>query len=266
MSAEWCDRCDGCGWYEGDDDLNTTCAECRGTGIVNADSGVPSSVVLAVDSSRSSPDAPAAAVALPLTPPPQDGTPDTPIEPRDEKVAAVERHVDAVCEKLRDWSRHMAARFNGAVYLVGSTLHHPTPRDTDIRIVIADHEFAARYDMPMAEIPAEKQRERNGVTRTQAVPFDAGITQRWVDDMAKLTAAVSIRLTHNADVKVWPDSYWREPYPTPITLAAPSRRWFLYNRHNPKPPAIVEFEAQEAAASSSPPESPLFNPITTEAP
>lgn len=29
-----CDRCDGCGWYEGGKTLQTTCEECNGTGIV----------------------------------------------------------------------------------------------------------------------------------------------------------------------------------------------------------------------------------------
>jgi hypothetical protein len=156
-----------------------------------------------------------------------------------EMAGVIEQRVERVVERLTDWARHMAARFNGPVYLVGSTLHNPTPRDIDIRIVIADHEFAARYDMPMVEIPEEKRRERDGVTRTKAVPFDEGVTQRWVDDVSKLVAAVSVRLNYNADVKVWPDSYWRQPYPEPLTLAAPSPRWFVYNRHLPDPAALT---------------------------
>lgn len=29
---QWCDRCDGCGWYEGGKTLQTTCHECGGAG------------------------------------------------------------------------------------------------------------------------------------------------------------------------------------------------------------------------------------------
>lgn len=34
---EWCDRCDGCGWYEGGKTLQTTCEKCRGTGRVRVE-------------------------------------------------------------------------------------------------------------------------------------------------------------------------------------------------------------------------------------
>lgn len=164
------------------------------------------------------------------------------------EVEIIERRVDRTVEALTDWARHMAARFNGAVYLLGSVLHHPSPRDIDIRIIIADHEFAARYGMPMAEIPAEKQVEHRGVTRTQAVPFDEGVSQRWVDDIAKLGAAVSHRLTYNADVKVWPDSYWRaDVYPSPVPLAAPTPPWWHYTKYCPNP---IE---SSIAASGEPP-------------
>jgi hypothetical protein len=32
---EYCDRCDGCGWYEGGATLRTVCEKCNGTGIVS---------------------------------------------------------------------------------------------------------------------------------------------------------------------------------------------------------------------------------------
>lgn len=31
---ECCDRCDGCGWYEGGKTIQTSCEVCQGTGIV----------------------------------------------------------------------------------------------------------------------------------------------------------------------------------------------------------------------------------------
>jgi len=34
VDEEYCDRCDGCGWYEGGKTLKTTCEKCGGTGVV----------------------------------------------------------------------------------------------------------------------------------------------------------------------------------------------------------------------------------------
>jgi len=31
--VEYCDHCDGCGWYEGGPTIKTTCKHCNGTGI-----------------------------------------------------------------------------------------------------------------------------------------------------------------------------------------------------------------------------------------
>ena len=31
---QYCDNCDGCGWYEGGKTLKTTCGVCDGTGLV----------------------------------------------------------------------------------------------------------------------------------------------------------------------------------------------------------------------------------------
>lgn len=31
---EYCDFCDGCGWYEGGKTFKTTCHKCKGTGVV----------------------------------------------------------------------------------------------------------------------------------------------------------------------------------------------------------------------------------------
>lgn len=34
MSQIYCERCDGCGWYEGGKTLRTKCEECDGAGVV----------------------------------------------------------------------------------------------------------------------------------------------------------------------------------------------------------------------------------------
>lgn len=36
---EWCDNCDGCGWFEGSESLQTTCGKCKGTGVVKIKKG-----------------------------------------------------------------------------------------------------------------------------------------------------------------------------------------------------------------------------------
>lgn len=49
--------------------------------------------------------------------------------------------------KFRHFAGYMAARYNGPVYLVGSSLRSGTPRDIDIRVVVADAEFCGRYHL-----------------------------------------------------------------------------------------------------------------------
>lgn len=35
-TAVYCDRCDGCGWYEGGKTLQTDCEKCKGTGVLDS--------------------------------------------------------------------------------------------------------------------------------------------------------------------------------------------------------------------------------------
>ncbi len=151
----------------------------------------------------------------------------------DERIARIEANVERIVADLANWSLHMAGRFAGTVYLVGSVLHTPEPRDIDIRIVVPDHEFGARYGMEMKPVDEPPTETRLG--RTAKILWDDDLPpQRWVDDCAKIGAAVCIRLKHNADLKVWPDSYWREPWPKPVILAQPSSRWFIHNKYAPE--------------------------------
>jgi hypothetical protein len=34
VKTEYCDRCDGCGWHEGGEAIQTTCKKCNGTGLI----------------------------------------------------------------------------------------------------------------------------------------------------------------------------------------------------------------------------------------
>jgi hypothetical protein len=151
-------------------------------------------------------------------------------------AAAIEATVDELVAGLRVWAQHMAARYNGPVYLLGSVLHSPVPRDVDIRIVVQDHEFAARYGatLEVRETKAGEYYHTRGIASGAFVKWDDGPTQRWVDDVAKFTAVLSRKHKHNFDVQVWPASYWRDGvWPTPVVLAEPSPRWVVDNKYKP---------------------------------
>lgn len=77
---------------------------------------------------------------------------------------------------LRAWANQIAARFNAPVYLVGSALREAKPRDIDIRVVVPDDAFVARY----------------GISATDPFllgPDDGGdAVRRYWTDVAKLGA------------------------------------------------------------------------------
>lgn len=155
---------------------------------------------------------------------------------------AIEKNVGRIVARLNGWALHMAARFNGTVHLVGSVLHNPSPRDVDIRLVIDDHNFAARYGMELhqQEFTEHHPLAKRGLVSGRVVKWDDDPpSQRWVDDCAKIGGALCAIVAHNVDFKVWPESYYREPYPTPLVLAAPSPRWFIYNRYHPDPATLA---------------------------
>jgi hypothetical protein len=40
----YCDRCDGCGWYEGGPTLQTGCEKCKGRGTLAVEGGAPTAM------------------------------------------------------------------------------------------------------------------------------------------------------------------------------------------------------------------------------
>lgn len=57
--------------------------------------------------------------------------------------------------KLEGWANQMSMRFGGAeVYLVGSALRSPRPRDVDVSIIMADDAFRERYAVPSKVDPS----------------------------------------------------------------------------------------------------------------
>lgn len=116
--------------------------------------------------------------------------------------------------KLEGLAKYWASRFDGPVYLIGSCLHSPTPRDIDLRVLCPDDQFFYRF----------------GFTRED---WGKGVlTQRWIDDNAKMNRYAVLRTKLNMDVQVWPAGHWSEAYASeghapPLLLAEPSPRWWL---------------------------------------
>ncbi len=173
---------------------------------------------------------------------------------RDPRVDVIERRVHELSTgHMLVWARHMAARYNGRVYLTGSVLRNPAPRDVDVRIVVQDTEFAARYGNTLRQEtlgehhPYRKRHE--AIVAMACVPWsEEGPTQRWIDDVAKFTSHLSTRYGENFDVQVVPDSWWRDVYPDPILLAAPSPGWWIYNAYHPDPSAPQSAVAPDPAS------------------
>jgi hypothetical protein len=117
------------------------------------------------------------------------------------------------------FAAYIAARYNGPVYLVGSALRSGTPRDIDIRVVVADAEFCGRYHY-----------DKYGDFSARLGP-----NQHWIDDMAKRNGELARDFKLNGDFQVYPASHCIQYRDKPrVLLAAPtnlehiaaSTKWF----------------------------------------
>ncbi len=102
---------------------------------------------------------------------------------------------------------YIAARYNGPVYLVGSSLRIANPRDIDVRVVVTDYEFCGRYGF-----------------RKYSFFDQDGPNQAWIDDMAKRNGELASLHRLNADFQVYAASHciqYRDQ--KRVLLAAPSR-------------------------------------------
>jgi hypothetical protein len=91
------------------------------------------------------------------------------------------------------WANQMYSRFGYPVYLVGSSLHSENPRDVDIRIMLPDEVFEARYG-DVYDWMAEGYRPVWGETR-----------QKWARDMGKLSMEATLCIRQNIDFQVYPE-------------------------------------------------------------
>lgn len=96
---------------------------------------------------------------------------------------------------LDQYARQLAARFGAPVWLVGSALTDPGgARDVDLRVVISDRQFTARY--------GDLRKWGDGETR-----------QALIDDSAHFAADAVDKLGLNVDLQIWPHSRAAAAFP-----------------------------------------------------
>lgn len=104
--------------------------------------------------------------------------------------------VDLTTLKIRiaGWANQMYSRFGCPVYLVGSSLYNQFARDVDLRIVLPDEQFEARYGN-IEEWSDDTWRNEWREAR-----------QKWAKDMGKLSMEATITIRANIDFQVEPES------------------------------------------------------------
>jgi len=126
--------------------------------------------------------------------------------PADVRACPEDSYAVIAWTRFRRFAAYMAARYNGPVYLVGSCLKSGTPRDIDIRVVVADNEFAGRYGYKEWQ-----DFERHGPN------------QAWIDDMAKRNGEIAGKWRDHSDFQVYAASHCIQYRDQPrVVLAAPS--------------------------------------------
>ncbi len=92
---------------------------------------------------------------------------------------------------LAPWATQIAGRFGYPVYLVGSALTLPEPRDIDVRCIVPTADFKARYGDPKVWSRGLWMTRENG-----AIAYAA--------DMADLSREAALALKLNLDFQVQP--------------------------------------------------------------
>jgi len=100
---------------------------------------------------------------------------------------------DDLPEHLIGWANQMAARFGRPVFLVGSALTSPRPRDYDVRIVLSNDEFSARYGLELEAYEASLW-----------LPLRFPQLMTYFNDMAKLAGHAAGASRLNVDFQVQP--------------------------------------------------------------
>ena len=94
--------------------------------------------------------------------------------------------------RMQPWARQLALRFCRPVYLVGSALDLPDPRDVDVRVILSAEEFEARWGDAKTWFRALWWPGRNDGS------------MRYAADMWDLSREASLVLQLNIDLQVQP--------------------------------------------------------------
>lgn len=119
----------------------------------------------------------------------------------------------------REWAQEVAKQEGYPVYLVGSTLLKPYPRDLDIAIVMPLDEFEARF----GPIPQDAEKRQAYLTRAEYARDGL---------LHAISLAVRLMYAKRVDCKIQPDTWF--PQRDRLLLATPEshvmvRKWDLIN-------------------------------------
>lgn len=120
--------------------------------------------------------------------------------------------------RLRRWAQEVADQEQAPVYLVGSALYKPRPRDIDVSIILPHDRFVAQFGPipPNAHTAAEHQ----DVNR---MPAYLGKLAHYLGSPPRCYEQHGMRAIYDRtrlDLKICPDSWW--PEKDKLLLAAPT--------------------------------------------
>ena len=96
--------------------------------------------------------------------------------------------------RFQDWTHQIARRYNAPVYLVGSAIRRSDPRDIDIRVILSDEAFEARYGS-VQDWMAQGESGQWGEIR-----------QRWAEECETITEQARRQLGIEIDFRIEPQS------------------------------------------------------------
>lgn len=112
-----------------------------------------------------------------------------------------------VLEQLLRFANEMAGFYQSPVYICGSTLSKANPRDIDVRIELADDDFALHYSGAVsASVAIPRWIEQGRTGQWTKIRWD------WSADCTKRTKRAWKLTNLNIDFQVYPASWCSEHY------------------------------------------------------
>lgn len=111
-------------------------------------------------------------------------------------------HVQNRLKALRRWANGLRGYYGAPIYLVGSALSgsNPSPRDWDVRVTLADQDFARRFG------DVEKWEDEGGTGKWTTIRW------RWSDECVKNSKQGSAHTGLNIDFQIYPRPHVRRFY------------------------------------------------------